>query len=443
MIQNIFKNEFWKKISFAVIGISISSYSHLSLAKEQNQIEKLAEYNALDVFTEVIEGANTIFKSSPTLVKLETKQDGSTHLVSTKLTNNYSDLESHRFSLDKYIAKGVDYDLDIDNNDDTLYALLTNQDSATRDKKNLLFKSSDGAHWELYKTFPAEWELYDLDVDNKNISVTCVNCEDELKLSYMVSNDSGKSWKKYSLPETANVSYFSGMVDNKLFVIAANRNPENRKELINELMYTDLNNKNSNWITADTSKLQNFTKRDGEHELLFKLNDIENLLVADNYLIAEVTYATEATEDEESIETKQHLISRDNGKTWDKFNLKNLNAENIMQLDKKANTYHLVTSKNLEVLTSEDASNDSDDGLDLFGQFMEYIKLQKYRYYTLNTDDMDNTNDFEVSPKIEFDNSIGFNINYKHTPKASFVDTMLIHNDNDDLKLEFYRLHEE
>lgn len=431
------KNSLKNKLSLFFISAFMLVYSNLGLAMDK--VEKLAEYDALEMLMDVMQGSNTVFKGKPMLVKLDKDVAGNPSLTTSKMSDNYSQIETHSFALGNLVAHGVDYDIDVESSDDTLFVLLTNEDDSTRSKKNLLLKSTDGTNWELYKTFPAEWELFDLAVDGKHLSLTCVNCEDEFKPSYIISNDNGKSWHKYSLPETTNASFYSGMVNNKLFVVAQNRNPENRKETVNQIVFTDLKTKKSHWVTGDSKKLNSYVKNVNGETVEFKFDDVEDLLAAGDYLIANVTYVAPATEDRDSLEESTHWLSRDNGLTWELFNFKNLDNESVTQLDYHNNVYHLVTTQNIVVPDLDDEENSG--GLDLFGLMMKFFEQQRYSYYTLSKDNMDKTEEFSLAPKFTLEHGVGFNLDYKTSHKASYVDTMFVHNDEDVLKLEFYRLH--
>lgn len=425
-----------------LLAMTNMSFASVTGKTNDSNVEKLAEYNALDFAVDAMEGSNTVFQGKPMMVKLERDTSNKPKLTTTKFVNNYSETESSSFDLGNFVTDDAEYDLDVSSNDDTIYALLTNHDDDMRTKKNVLLKSTDGETWELYKNFRAEWELFDLEVSGKNLSVTCANCEDVFKLAYIISNDNGRSWQKYSLSDDTNGALFSGMANDKLFVVTQVRNPNDRKELISTLSYSDLMKKNSGWKQADISSLMTMSKEEDGVQVNYEFTDIESLYSADNYLIAEVTYTGDVFADEEEEiykELSSAWISRDGGLTWNFFPLNNLKKEEILQLQKHGQKYHLVTNKKMEFPELDDSD---ESGLDLFGMVMKYFQEQTYSYYTLSQDDLDKTENYELSPKFQMEHGIGFNIDFKHSHIASYVDTLFLHKSEDDLKLEFYRLHD-
>ena len=404
------------------------------LATVTSKIEKLSEYDALEVLPEAMQGSIQTFKGKPIVVKLDDTDNG-LFLNSTILTNNYTEIENHTFSLQDLTAPNTGYELSVQANDDFLFAMLINNDDKVRQKKNLLFKSEDGRNWQLFKSFPSEWELLDFNVADNNLSVSCLNCEDDLKISYVISSDHGKSWNKYSLPSSSQAWHFSSTVNNKLFVVTEDRNPEDRKKLISELLFTDLQNKAPKWQKADLSKVRTIVKDDAP--LYFKdINEV--YATSDGYLLANAVYSNVITDAVDDIEVNTNLISRDNGKTWSLFELTNLNNEELTQFKKFGSEYHLVTSNLIAAPNFDDAI---EGPFDLLSLIMDYFKKQKYSYYTLTKEQLDNTEAFTLEPKFSFEHSLGFNIDYKQSHKASFVDAVLIRNIEDELKVEFYRLH--
>lgn len=228
------------------------------------------------------------------------------------------------------------------------------------------------------------------------------------------------------------------MANDKLFVVAQSRNPDNRKETINQLQFKSLKDKNSVWNTADISSLISVSKQQNGKDQVFKFEDIEDLLFADKYLVALASYSTQPQDEDEEPETMNvNWISRDNGNTWELFNFKNLEDEELMQLDKHGDTFHLVTSKKIELPVLDDVE---DGGLDLLGLFSQYINKQQYSYYSLSNDDMNRGENFLLEPKHKMEHGLGFNLDYQSSPMGDYVDTVFLHSENNELKLEFYRL---
>ncbi len=428
-----------KKINLMVTAVLCLILSNFSFASDNIQrVEKLAEYDFLENLTNILTSSQTVFKGKPMQLTLERDENYNLQLTIKKLVNNYSSIEVKEFNLIGIVNENAEYNLDVANNNEFLYVLLTNSDDSVRDKKNILLRSADGAKWELYKTFPAEWELYDLSVDNNNLSVACTNCEDELKISYIISNDNGKTWSKYSLSEETDISLFSGMANDKLFVVAKTRNPDDRKETQNQLQYKSLKDKSSNWNTADITSLISVSKKENGEDLIFKFEDVESLLSADKYLIALASYSTEPkNEDEEAKTTTVNWISRDNGNTWELFNFKNLETEEVKQLNKHGDTFHLVTSKKIALPELDDVE---DDSLDLLGLFMQYLNQQQYSYYTLSSDDINKDESFWLEPHYSMAHGLGYNLDYQKSHLGNYVDTVFLHSENNEIKLEFYRL---
>lgn len=427
------------KINILFTGILFLVLSNFSFASDKiERVEKLAEYDFLENLADFMTSSHAVFQGKPIQLSLERDSSHNTKLSIKKLVNNYSDVKINKFDLNGIINENAEYELDVDKNNNYLYVLLTNSDDSIRDKKNILLRSTDGIDWELYKNFPAEWELFDLKVDGNNLSIACTNCEDELKISYIISNDNGTTWSKYSLSDNTDISLFSGMANDKLFVVAQSRNPDNRKETINQLQFKSLKDKNSVWNTADISSLISVSKQQNGKDQVFKFEDIEDLLFADKYLVALASYSTQPQDEDEEPETMNvNWISRDNGNTWELFNFKNLEDEELMQLDKHGDTFHLVTSKKIELPVLDDVE---DGGLDLLGLFSQYINKQQYSYYSLSNDDMNRGENFLLEPKHKMEHGLGFNLDYQSSPMGDYVDTVFLHSENNELKLEFYRL---
>lgn len=439
------KNNKFKTIFMALLLLIISN---LTIA---GTVEKLAEYSAFEILADLSSGGSaTYLNGHPYLIKLE-NNDGKTSLVTTTLINNYSDVVHYDFSLEGIVAANANYEIDAASNSEELFVLLTNDEDSVRKNKNLLLKSTDGKTWKLFKTFPSEWSLDTLEIVGDNISVHCSNCEDTYKDTPVISIDSGKSWQKYPLPESVSYSLYSGIANNRLFAMTESRDAQNRDLVTLELQYKDLKAANSSWVKANIKNLLQIpTPADDGFLHLVEVTEIFDIA---DYLVANVTYET-SSEDYKYVA----WISSDNGANWEFLNF-NLNDGYIMQLAKQNNNYHLVTSKkpsfdaswdpeeqdfvlNLPKSYKNISLSHKQDPVNILEAILSYFADQKYSYYAISQEEILNNSkaSLTLSPKFEFPGAVGLNLNYVSNPKTTYVDTMLVRNNQGSLNLEFYRL---
>lgn len=437
-----------------LVPILLLAFSNLALARDNNA-EKLSEYDAFETAANAVTGmatASTVFNGTPFLVKLTKNDSNELVLETTKLANNYSDVKTTEFNLNKLLQTDVDYSIDLNSNANELFLLITNTEDNYRDNKNLLLKSNNGVDWILFKTFPAEWSLEGLEVNKNNLSTTCLNCEDLNKPAYIISSNNGKSWHKYSLPQAADGSNFSGVTNNRLFAVTTSHDPADRTKSIYDLYSNDITVKHANWVKSDIKDLLAIPATYNNKDVTYNFTQLTNIFDAEDVLLALAKYkaVTETTPMGDKFAEKYYAwVSKDNGITWDLLNI-DLKDEVITQFSKTNSIYNLVTNKDISFLPSEsDSDNDENDENDsneidatkYFSDILSFFEKQKYNYYQLSKEQLNSTSPVELKAKFEFNNSMGYNLNYIANAKTSYADTILVHNNGGNLMIEFYRLY--
>lgn len=404
---------------------------------------KLSEYNVLDAIAEMASGlssSSTIFNGQPYIVKLTQNRSDGFSLVSTYFANNYSTLKTSEFKLTGLLTHDGDYNLTLSSNAEHLFLLISSKDSDYRSHKNLLLQSSDGITWKIFKSFPAEWSLNDLDVHDDNLSLTCFNCEDEDKPAYIISTNKGVTWHKYALPETTDGTKFSGVAYNKLFAVTTARDPHDRARTVSALYANDLNNKHSEWIKTDITSVLEIPGVYQEHKINYQFTAINHIFNVSDYLIAVANYSAELDHTTEKYTSKYFAwLSKDHGLTWNLINI-DLNDEVVLQITKNGKYYNFVTAKN-KPLTIEENDDGEVNKAQLFKDVMAFFDAQKYSFYQLTQEQLTSTDPVALKPKFEFNHALGFNFDYKDDNLGAYVDTLLIHNTGKNLMMEFYRLH--
>lgn len=442
----------WKKIHWNLLVMTLLSsillgFTHKSIA---STVEKLAHYEAMEFLQPAVSSLSTsftLFKNQPYVVHLIKSNDNALTLVTTTFKNNYSSLKSFDFNVDSLLPHAnADYDITLAANNDEMYLFVTSSNDDYKSQKNLLFKSTDGSSWSLFKTFPSEWLLYDLEVNNDNLILSCVNCQDEAQLSYLISSNRGLKWHKYSLPESANTIDFSAVTSSRVFAGTTTGDPEHHGSYIYTLYSNDITastvSPHNKWVKANIKQLLSFKTNHNGETLTFKFKELSNLFEAEDLLFAQAEYR--ATSLHHASVNKYFIwVSKDNGLTWELLDF-DLKDEVVTQLSKHNAYYHLVTSKNNSFTYSPDPDSTSTDSeLENFKKaFQDYLHEQKYSYYKISEQTLKEGSTSCLKPNFEFTSAVGLNLNYQANPITSYVDVLLLNSFAQELGVEFYRLHD-
>ncbi len=424
--------------SIVLLSLAVSSLSFAS----NTEMHKLSEYKATELVTNIassMSSASVIFRGQPYVVKLVKSPSDDIKLLTLSFVNSYSELSTNELKMGKLLASDGDYQIVLGANTEAMYLLITSSENNYRGNKNLLLKSTDGISWKLSKSFPAEWVLDDLEVHGSNLSVTCYNCEDEAKPAYIISNNNGATWHEYGLPESAGEWQFSGVSNNKLFAIATVRDTNDRAKLIPVLHSNDLTTRHNTWVKSDISHLLETTAVYQNTTLKFTFSEVNKIFDAGDALIALTEYES-LIDGSKGVYASKHFawFSNDNGLTWSFINV-DLNDEVITQVNKTANKYNIVTAKALSLELEEDEEGNT-DGKASYNDLLAFFKQQKYSFYQFTTEDFIHTEMVKLAPRYEILNAMGFNLDYQSSAKGSYADAVVVHNVDDELMIEFYRM---
>ncbi len=434
----------WKKKYLLILNswlLLILSFS-LTYAYGYNYqptAEKLSEYEALDIVETAFNALSTsmtLFKNQPYLVSLVNNSKGPS-LKTTKITRNYSEVATSEFSLSSILPAATEYELSLGANESGMFLLVTNTLDDYKLHRNLLLQSTDGNTWKLVKSFPAEWLLGDLQVNNNNMTLTCQNCEDLAKPAYIISTNNGVKWHKYSLPGSAEDFDFSSVTNDRVFAGTTVLDPDNHATSTYTLYSNDLSSTHNKWVKSHIKNLLVLTAEHENQTLNFKLLGLNQIFDTTDYLVAQAEYRADY-DNTKSVTKYFTWVSKDRGLTWSLLNL-DLKDDAILQFKKHGSNYHFVTAKNTDF--KDFVNLESFDLNQMLADLSNYFKHQKYSYYQLTEENVASNNISNLESTFEFDNAMGFNLSYQNNLKTSFTEAMLFHSVNNNVMVEFYRLH--
>mgnify|MGYP000432080494 CR=1 FL=1 len=114
--------------------------------------------------------------------------------------------------------------------------------------------------------------------NKNNLSTTCLNCEDLNKPAYIISSNNGKSWHKYSLPQAADGSNFSGVTNNRLFAVTTSHDPADRTKSIYDLYSNDITVKHANWVKSDIKDLLAIPATYNNKDVTYNFTQLTNMM---------------------------------------------------------------------------------------------------------------------------------------------------------------------
>ncbi len=284
----------------------VFSISHITYAIASND-EIITDRDDTDIST-------VTFRSNKYLFKLIEEKEELKILTEIFSANN-TKIHSSYISLKKLIPAIYDYhNFDLSESNSYLYILVNSYSHNIEKKHNILFRSNDGIHWKLIKHFPSKWQLGHMTVNNNIISIGCANCSNN-KPSYVVSTNSGKTWRQHKRPKLNSewMDDNSYIINNKLFVTTYLWNGDSPG-----LLSLDTTQKNPVWKNHSSTFIP-LTKEKNNSDIMYFLETINNIYIESKNILIKTTYLHVKDSDDldtNCVRADVLWVSSDSGKSW-------------------------------------------------------------------------------------------------------------------------------